>query len=61
MTFFDDSDFAPIIPMRDGSQVTEMEEISRGEEFIQAGVCLLCLLHLHVARGRFSEYGGLMV
>jgi hypothetical protein len=38
MTFFDDSDFAPIIPMRDGSQVTEMEEISRGEEFIQAGV-----------------------
>lgn len=39
MTFFDDSDFAPIIPMRDGSQVTEMEEIARGEEFIQAGVC----------------------
>lgn len=49
MTFFDDSDFAPIIPMRDGSQVTEMEEIARGEEFIQAGVCPLrpsLFLHL---------------
>jgi hypothetical protein len=25
--------------MRDGNHVTEMEEIARGEEFIQAGVC----------------------
>ena len=41
MTFFDDSDFAPLVPMRDGNHVTEMEEIARGEEFIQAGVCTL--------------------
>jgi len=27
--------------MRDGNHVTEMEEIARGEEFIQAGVCTL--------------------
>jgi hypothetical protein len=40
MTFCDDSDFAPLVPMRDGNHVTEMEEIARGEEFIQAGVCL---------------------
>jgi len=39
MTFCDDSDFAPLVPMRDGNHVTEMEEIARGEEFIQAGVC----------------------
>ena len=41
MTFCDDSDFAPLVPMRDGNHVTEMEEIARGEEFIQAGVCHL--------------------
>jgi len=35
--------------MRDGSQVAEMEEIARGEEFIQAGVCpLLPSLFLHL-------------
>jgi hypothetical protein len=43
MTFCDDSDFAPLVPMRDGNHVTEMEEIARGEEFIQAGVCPVSL------------------
>jgi hypothetical protein len=39
MTFCDNSDFAPIIPMSQGNQVVEMEEIARGEDFLQAGVC----------------------
>lgn len=38
MTFCDNSDFAPLVPLRDGDKVTEMEEIARGEDFVQAGV-----------------------
>jgi hypothetical protein len=38
MTFCDNSDFAPLISIREGNQIAEMEEIARGEEFLQAGV-----------------------
>ena len=40
MTFCDNSDFAPLVPLRDGkgAQMTEMEEVARGEDFLQAGV-----------------------
>lgn len=40
MTFCDNSDFAPLVPLREGkgSQMTEMEEVARGEDFLQAGV-----------------------
>lgn len=37
MTFCDNSDFAPLVPLRDGNKVTEMEEVARGEDFVQAG------------------------
>ncbi|EIW67020.1 hypothetical protein TREMEDRAFT_69944 [Tremella mesenterica DSM 1558] len=36
-TFHDNSDFAPLVPYREGARITELEEVSRGEDFIQAG------------------------
>jgi hypothetical protein len=45
MTFCDNSDFAPLVPLRDGDKFTEMEEIARGEDFIQAGVRPVFLLN----------------
>jgi len=38
MTFHDDSDFAPMVRIGESGKEVEMEEVSRGEEFIQAGV-----------------------
>jgi len=39
MTFHDNSDFAPMVRMAEGKgKDVEMEEVSRGEEFVQAGV-----------------------
>lgn len=38
MTFHDNSDFAPMLRMGDTGKEVEMEEVSRGEEFVQAGV-----------------------
>lgn len=38
MTFNDNSDFAPLVSARDQAKIVEIEDVERGEEFIQAGV-----------------------
>ena len=43
MTFHDNSDFAPMVRVGETGKEVEMEEVSRGEEFIQAGVLLAAL------------------
>ncbi|KAK4687984.1 hypothetical protein P7C73_g2127, partial [Tremellales sp. Uapishka_1] len=37
MTFHDNSDFAPMVSFSSGSQAAEVEDVSRGEDFVQAG------------------------
>lgn len=37
LTFHDNSDFAPLVPIREGARITELEEVARGEDFVQAG------------------------
>lgn len=38
MTFNDNSDFAPLVSARDQAKIVEIEDVERGEDFIQAGV-----------------------
>lgn len=38
MTFNDNSDFAPLVSMRDEQKIVEIEDVERGEDFVQAGV-----------------------
>ena len=38
MTFFDNSDFAPLVSRGDEGKIVEIEDVERGEDFVQAGV-----------------------
>ena len=38
MTFNDNSDFAPLVSSGQEAKITEIEDVERGEDFIQAGV-----------------------
>lgn len=38
LTFNDNSDFAPLVSPRDEAKIVEIEDVERGEDFIQAGV-----------------------
>jgi hypothetical protein len=40
MTFNDNSDFASIVSAKEQAKITEIEDVERGEEFIQAGVSI---------------------
>ena len=40
MTFNDNSDFAPMVSYRESPKIVEIEDVERGEDFIQAGVGL---------------------
>jgi hypothetical protein len=42
MIYADNSDFAPLVTVKNGGAV-EMEEVARGEEFVEAGVSGLCI------------------
>jgi len=41
MTFNDNSDFAPLVSARDVQKIVEIEDVERGEDFVQAGVSSL--------------------
>ena len=40
MTFNDNSDFASLVKPADQAKIVEIEDVERGEDFIQAGVRL---------------------
>jgi hypothetical protein len=42
MIYADNSDFAPLVTVKNGGAV-EMEEVARGEEFVEAGVSGSCI------------------
>jgi len=50
MTFNDNSDFAPLVSARDVQKIVEIEDVERGEDFVQAGVSLLGVAFTGVVR-----------
>ena len=52
LTFHDNSDFAPLVPIREGARITELEEVARGEDFVQAGVSPLLRARCERKSGR---------
>ena len=40
MTFHDNSDFAPLVKYSESPKIVEIEDVARGEDFVQAGVSL---------------------